>query len=175
MRRKRLSQEWVRSTTQRRARKPASCLIACASSPRPRMWGEGELLAEVAHLGVVVAAIEAEPLRLLRCRRRSHDRDRLDRGPSSLKSFRFAPADAIPSGTPVPSVRSDRFAPFCSISGIGPGQLAAQRGLTERAVHRQPLPLDPLLFVVGEQPLPPELEEHAGVGPLAKAPIGPTS
>ncbi len=85
MRRKRLSQEWVRSTTQRRARKPASCLIACASSPRPRMWGEGELLAEVAHLGVVVAAIEAEPLRLLRCRRRSHDRDRLDRGPAELE------------------------------------------------------------------------------------------
>ncbi len=36
--RKRLSQEWVRSTTQRRARKPASCLSAFASSPRQRMW-----------------------------------------------------------------------------------------------------------------------------------------
>jgi hypothetical protein len=31
---------------------------------------------------------------------------------ASLKSFRFAPAGAIPSGTPVPSVRRLRFAPF---------------------------------------------------------------
>src|SRR5712691_7217841 len=36
--RERLSQEWVRSTTQRRARKPASRAIALASSPRQRMW-----------------------------------------------------------------------------------------------------------------------------------------
>jgi transposase len=37
-RRKRFSQEWVRSTTQRRARRPASRLIARASSPRERTW-----------------------------------------------------------------------------------------------------------------------------------------
>jgi hypothetical protein len=30
----------------------------------------------------------------------------------SLKSFRFAPAGSIPSGTPAPSVRRLRFAPF---------------------------------------------------------------
>jgi transposase len=37
--RKRLSQEWVRSTTQRRARKPASRSSACFSSPRERTCG----------------------------------------------------------------------------------------------------------------------------------------
>ena len=38
MRRKRFIQLWVRSTTQRRALKPASFLMARASSPRLRMW-----------------------------------------------------------------------------------------------------------------------------------------
>ena len=37
--RKRLSQEWVRSMTQRRAVNPGSVSIAFFSSPRERMWG----------------------------------------------------------------------------------------------------------------------------------------
>ena len=83
-------------------------LLAAAAD----VGGEAELVGELVYLGVVVAAVEAEPLRLLRCRRGSLDRDRLERGRPSLKSFRFAPAGAIPSGTPLPSVRSDRFALF---------------------------------------------------------------
>ena len=47
--------------------------------------GERELLAEVAHLVVVVTAIQAEPLRPLACWLRPLDRDRLDRGAAQLE------------------------------------------------------------------------------------------
>jgi hypothetical protein len=47
--------------------------------------GERELLSEFAHLVVVVAAVEAEPLRPLACWRRPLDRDRLDRGTAELE------------------------------------------------------------------------------------------
>lgn len=47
--------------------------------------GECELVAEVVHLGVVVAAIEAERLRRLGCRRGSLDRDRFDRVAGELE------------------------------------------------------------------------------------------
>jgi hypothetical protein len=91
---------------------------------------------------------------------------------ASLKSFRFAPDGATPSGMPWPSVRTLRFAPFCSIGGIRPCLVAAQRCLPERAVHRQPLPCDPDLAVVGQQPAPPELQEQPRLGPLAEAAVG---
>ena len=86
---------------------PASCteaglafdclrLLAAAADMRC----EAELVGEFVDLGIVVAAVEAEPLR----------RVRLGVGRSigiessvarlSLKSFRFAPAGAIPTGTP---------------------------------------------------------------------------
>ena len=74
--------------------------------------GEGELVAELVQLGVVVALVEAEALGLLGCRLWPLDRDRLVVARPSLKSFRFAPAGVIASGMPLPSVRSDRFAPF---------------------------------------------------------------
>jgi hypothetical protein len=47
--------------------------------------GERELLAEVTHLVVVVAAIEAEPLRPRACWLGALDRDRLDRGAAELE------------------------------------------------------------------------------------------
>jgi hypothetical protein len=74
--------------------------------------GEAELRGEFVHLGVVVALVEAQPLRLLWARfGRSIGIDSIV-SRASLKSFKFAPAGATPSGTPLPSVRSDRFAPF---------------------------------------------------------------
>ena len=74
--------------------------------------GEAELGGELVHLWVVVALVEAQPVRLLGSRQGPFDRiDSIVARPS-LKSFRFAPAGAIPSGTPLPSVRSDRFALF---------------------------------------------------------------
>jgi hypothetical protein len=47
--------------------------------------GEAELLGEFAYLVVVVAAVEAEPLRRLRCRCGSLDRDRFDRSAAELE------------------------------------------------------------------------------------------
>ncbi len=74
--------------------------------------GEGELVAELVRLGVVVALVEAEALGLLGVGfGRSIGIDSIVARPS-LKSFRFAPAGVIASGMPLPSVRSDRFAPF---------------------------------------------------------------
>jgi hypothetical protein len=46
--------------------------------------GERELLAEVAHLAVVVGGVEAEPVRPLPGRLGSFDRDALERRPGEL-------------------------------------------------------------------------------------------
>jgi hypothetical protein len=56
------------------------CLVAAAAD----VGGERELLAEVAHLAVVVGRVEAESLRGLRRRLGPLDRDRLDRRASEL-------------------------------------------------------------------------------------------
>jgi hypothetical protein len=47
--------------------------------------GEAKLLGELVHLRVVVALVQAEALRRGRCRRRSPDRDALDRLPGELE------------------------------------------------------------------------------------------
>jgi hypothetical protein len=47
--------------------------------------GKPELLAQVAHLGVVVATVEAQPLRPLPGRLRTLDRDRLERDTAELE------------------------------------------------------------------------------------------
>src|SRR6266571_6770692 len=88
---------------------------------------------------------------------------------SSRKSLVFAPAISSPCGAPLPSHSSERFPLFGSIGGIGAGLVPAQRRLAHRTVARQPLPLDPVCLVVGEQSLPPELLEHARPRPLLKA------
>src|SRR5919204_4294197 len=90
---------------------------------------------------------------------------------SSRKSLTFAPPISTPSGAPLPSQSSERFPLFRSVSGIRPRLLAAQRRLPDQTVAGQPLPLDPLQLVVGEQPLPPELLEHPRLRPLLKTPV----
>src|SRR6266545_3930539 len=90
---------------------------------------------------------------------------------SSRKSLVFAPAISSPSGAPLPSHRSERFPLFGSVGGVGTRMLAAQRRLAHRPVARQPLPLDPVCLIVGEQSLPPELFEHARPRPLLKAAV----
>ena len=47
--------------------------------------GEAKLASELAHLGVVVALVQTEPVRRLRSRLRLLDRDRLDRRPGQLE------------------------------------------------------------------------------------------
>src|SRR5208282_6868452 len=92
-------------------------------------------------------------------------------GSSSGWSLRLAPSCANPIGTPAPSLRTERFAPLGSISGIGSGLRTAQRGLRHRAVGREPRPVDPDDLVVLKQPLTPDLMKDTGLLPLLKAPV----
>jgi hypothetical protein len=73
--------------------------------------GEAELVEQLAYFVVVVAAVEAEPLRSPPGRLAPADRDRLDRGAAELEVVSVrAPGGAIPIGMPPPSVRRLRFA-----------------------------------------------------------------
>src|SRR5207237_7843485 len=85
MRRKRLSQEWVRSTTQ--GGSEAGLALDCRGflAARADVGGEAELGGELVHLWVVVALIETQPLRPLRGRRGPLDRDRLESGATQLE------------------------------------------------------------------------------------------
>src|SRR5260370_18113281 len=58
---------------------------------------------------------------------------------------------------------------FGSIGGIGSSLLLAQRSLGHGAIHRLPFPLNPLVFVIAEQTLYPQLPKDAGLGPLLQA------
>ena len=82
------------------------CFFAAAAD----VGGERELLGQVAYLVEVVAAIGLCAWSGVGFGRSIGIDSIVSR--ASLKSFRFAPAGAIPSGTPLPSVRSDRFALF---------------------------------------------------------------
>jgi hypothetical protein len=76
----RLSQEWQASTTQRRARQPGVRSLSVISSPRVRMCGrEAAPAGELVHPEIVVAAVEAQPLRQLRRRLGPLDRNGVER------------------------------------------------------------------------------------------------
>ena len=83
--------------------------------------GERELLAEVADLVVVVAAVEAEPLRRLRCRCGSLDRDRFDRGASQLEIVQVRARWRDPDRDALALGEERSFRPFFALSvGLGP-------------------------------------------------------
>ena len=174
MRRKRLSQEWVRSTTQRRARKPASCLIALASSPRlADVGGEAELRGERVHLGVVVALVGAQRLRLPRCRHGPSDRDRLDRGAAKLEVVQVRARRRDPERDALALGEERSFRPFLALSvGLGPVSSPPRGALPSAPSSASHSHSIPCLCLVGEQPLPPEVQKHTRLGPLTEAPIG---
>jgi hypothetical protein len=105
---------------------PAAGADACfARQPfvaaRADVRGEAELVGEFAHLGIVVAAVEAEMLRPLLARLRPLDRDRLDRRPGELEvvyvraRWRDPERDALTLG------EERSFRPFFALSvGFGP-------------------------------------------------------
>lgn len=107
---------------------PAACAEAGFALDRLRflaaaadVGGERELLAEFAHLAVVVAAIEAETLRLLRCRRRPLDRDRLDRGAAELEVVQVRARRRDPDRDALALGEERSFRPFLALSvGLGP-------------------------------------------------------
>src|SRR5882672_11987905 len=76
---------------------------------------------------------------------------------------------AIPSGTPRPSVSTERLTPSLPRSvGFFPVFFPTQRRLGHRPVQTLPLPLDALQAVVLRQCLAPQFFEHATVHPLLK-------
>jgi hypothetical protein len=92
-------------------------LLAAAAD----VGGEAELGAELVDLGIVVALVQAEPLRPLRPRLGPGDRDRLDRGPDELEVVQIrarrldAERDALALADEAP------FRPFLALSvGFGP-------------------------------------------------------
>ncbi len=107
---------------------PAACSEAGLALERLRflaaaadVGGEAELVEQLTYLVEVVAAVEAEPLRLLRCRLRTLDRDRLERGAGqfevvAVRAGRKDPdRDALALGEEAP------FRPFLALSvGFGP-------------------------------------------------------
>jgi hypothetical protein len=90
-----------------------------------------------------------------------------------LKSLRFAPSTARPTGTPDASVSRLRLVPFLARSvGLGPVFFPAERRLRHRSVHRQPVPVEAYELVVGEQPTAPKLLEDSRFGPLQESAMG---
>ena len=93
------------------------CLFASAAE----VSGERELRAEVAHLVVVVAAVEAESLRGLGCWRRPLDRDRLDRGAAELEVVQVRARRADPDRDTLALGEEAPFRPLFPLSvGFGP-------------------------------------------------------
>src|ERR1700712_5560846 len=88
----------------------------------------------------------------------------------SLWSLRLAPSMTTPSGTPRPSVSTDRLTPRLARSvGLGPVFPPTEGRLAHCPVQRQPGPVDADQTVIGQKPLAPERREHSGFGPLLEA------
>ena len=91
--------------------------LAAAANVR----GEAELFEQLAHLVVVVAAVEAEPLRLLGCRLGPLDRDRLDRRACQLEVVAVRARRADPDRDALALGEQRSFRPFLALSvGFGP-------------------------------------------------------
>ena len=83
--------------------------------------GEAELGAELVDLGIVVALVQAEPLRPLRPRLRPGDRDRLERGAGELVVVQVRAGVLDPDRDPFPFAEEAPFRPlFARSVGFGP-------------------------------------------------------
>src|SRR5215210_1155581 len=89
---------------------------------------------------------------------------------ASLKSLRLAGPTTTATGTPLASVSRLRLVPLLARStGLGPVFSPSQRSLGHRAIYGEPAPVSSTEFVVGEQPIHPELLKDPGLHPLLKA------
>ena len=107
---------------------PASCteaglafdclrLLAAAADMRR----EAELVGELVDLGIVVAAVEAERLWRVRCRRRSLDRDRVERGAAELDVVQVRARWRDPDRDALTLGEERSLRPFLALSvGFGP-------------------------------------------------------
>jgi hypothetical protein len=92
-------------------------LVAAAADVR----GEAELLGEFVDLGIVVAAVEAQPLRSRPCRRRPLDRDRLDRRARQLEVVAVRAGRSDPDRDALALGEERSLRPFLALSvGFGP-------------------------------------------------------
>ena len=83
--------------------------------------GEAELFEQLTYLVVVVAAVEAEPLRLLKCRLRTLDRDRLERRARQLEVVAVRAGREDPDRDTRALGEEAPFRPFLALSvGFGP-------------------------------------------------------
>ena len=83
--------------------------------------GEAELGGEFAYLVVVVAAVEAEPLRRGCCRCGSLDRDRFDRGAAEFEVVQVRARRGDPDRDALALGEERAFRPFFALSvGLGP-------------------------------------------------------
>ena len=95
------------------------CLRLLAAAADMRC--EAELVGELVDLGIVVAAVEAEPLRRLRCRCGSLDRDRFDRGASELEVVQVRARWRDPDRDALTLGEERTLRPFLALSvGFGP-------------------------------------------------------
>ena len=94
---------------------------------------------------------------------------RVERGGDQLWSCTLAPSTATASGTPRPSISTDRLTPSLPRSvGFFPVFFPTQRRLGHRPVHALPFPVDPFQVVVLVQGESPQFLEHAQLNPLLK-------
>ena len=83
--------------------------------------GEAELGGELVQLAVVVALVDAQPLRLLGCRPGPLDRDRLDRGAAQLEVVQVRARRRDPERDALALGEERSFRPFLALSvGLGP-------------------------------------------------------
>jgi hypothetical protein len=107
---------------------PAPCPVAGLAFERLRflaaaadVGGKAELFEQLTYLVVVVAAVEAEPLRLLRCRLGPLDRDRFERRACQLEVVAVRARRADPDRDALALGEEAPFRPFLALSvGFGP-------------------------------------------------------
>ena len=83
--------------------------------------GEAELSGELVHLGVVIALVQTEPLRLLGRRLRPLDRDRFEGGAGELEVVQVRTRRCDPERDALTLREEAPFRPFLALSvGFGP-------------------------------------------------------
>ena len=169
MRRKRLSQEWVRSTTQRRARAPAYC-FAWILTAGAQMQGEVELFGQGAWFAIVIAVVEAQMLLASPGWLWPFNGDGIKGLAHQLVVVAVGAVDGHRERHPAAVGQLRALHPaFSSVCRIRAGLFPTKRGLGHRPVQSQPTPVDSNRATVRQQPLPPECREHPGGHPLLKA------
>ena len=125
-------------------------------TPTADVGGEAELVQGAAHLGEVVAFIQAQTLG---CSGVGAGRDtgRLSTvARTSFISWRLAPSTARPTGIPWASVNRLRLTPRLPRSvGLAPVFSPTQGSFGHGPIHTQPTPVQPLQFVIAFQSHPP--------------------